>query len=45
MHRHELVVEVLSESVDGPFLLTIQRSEVEFVNGVAVIGGPILFDQ
>jgi hypothetical protein len=29
MHRPELVVDALNESVGGPFLLTIQRSEVE----------------
>ena len=31
--------------IGGPFLLTIQCSEVEFVNGVAVINSLILFDQ
>ena len=45
MHRHELVVDVLGESVGCPFLLAIQRSEIEFVNGVAVICGLILFNQ
>jgi hypothetical protein len=30
MHRHELAVDVLSESVGGLFLLAIQRSEIGF---------------
>lgn len=37
MYRHELVVDVLSESVGSLFLLAIQRSEIEFVNRAAVI--------
>jgi hypothetical protein len=45
MYRPGLVVGVLDEPVGGSFLLTIQRSEVEFVNGAAVIDGLVLFDQ
>ena len=37
MHRHELVVDILSESVGGPFLLAIQRNEIEFTKRMITV--------
>ena len=35
MHRHELVVGVLSESVGGSFLFAIQFRKAKLADGVA----------
>ena len=45
MHRHELVVGVLSESVGGSFLFAIQFRKAEFADGVAIEGGLLVLDH